>query len=99
MTNPIPTVTAPTSDVPFLLLPIRLETRFHQTTGGGRELLIRVYPDDVFVDTHEPELTSEELAAGRGYWRAVFAQVGGGERDPWNEDAARALASPFHAGE
>ena len=54
------------NDVPFLLLPVRLETRFAETVTGARELLIRVYPDDVFVDTHEPELTEAEVAAGRG---------------------------------
>ena len=49
------------NDVPFLLLPVRLETRFAETVTGARELLIRVYPDDVFVDTHEPELTEAEV--------------------------------------
>ena len=72
------------NDVPFLLLPVRLETRFAETVTGARELLIRVYPDDVFVDTHEPELTEAESAAGRAYWTSAWAQ----QPSSWDEDAA-----------
>ena len=77
------------NDVPFLLLPVRLETRFAQTVTGSQELLVRVYPDDVFVDTHEPELTDAEVAAGRAYWSAAWAQ----QPSSWDEDAARQLVA------
>ena len=77
------------NDVPFLLLPVRLETRFAETVTGARELLIRVYPDDVFVDTHEPELTEAEVAAGRAYWTAAWAQ----QPSSWDDDAARQLVA------
>ena len=48
----------PASSVPLVLLPVRLETRFQ-----GSELWLRIYPDDVHVNSFEPELTPEESAA------------------------------------
>jgi hypothetical protein len=54
--------TFPTADVPLLLLPVRLETRFR-----GEELWIRIFPDDVHISDHDAELTGEELDAGTRY--------------------------------
>lgn len=53
---------------PLLLLPVRLETRFVPAQNGSTELLVRVYPDDVHIDTHEPELTAEEERWGKHFW-------------------------------
>lgn len=54
------------NDRPVLLLPVRLETRFK-----GDELWVRIYPDQVFIDTHEPRLTQEEVEAGIIYRDAI----------------------------
>jgi len=47
--------------VPITLCPVRLETRF---TRNGKKLRVRVFPDTVQQDGHEPELTAEEIDAG-----------------------------------
>jgi hypothetical protein len=61
-----------TDACPFLLMPVRLECRF---TGAAerRELLVRIYPDEIAVHTHEETLTGAELEAGRAFWREVSA--------------------------
>lgn len=59
---PLPTTSRflapPSADTPLVLLPVRLESRFQ-----GPELWLRVYPDDVHVNSFEPQLTSDEQAA------------------------------------
>jgi hypothetical protein len=52
----------PASTIPLVLLPVRLETRFQ-----GSELWLRVYPDDVHVDSFEPDLTADESSARTQY--------------------------------
>lgn len=65
---------------PVLLLPVRLEAVYATSADGGTELRVRVYPDDVHVDSHEPGLTEGEQAVGRTYWTAVHAATTDQER-------------------
>jgi hypothetical protein len=60
----------PSSTIPLVLLPVRLETRFQ-----GSELWLRIYPDDVHINSFEPELTAEESSARTQY--LAQAQPGG----------------------
>ena len=53
---------APTKDYPVLMLPIRLETRF-----VDNDLLIRIYPDKISIETHEELLTESEFSSGIRY--------------------------------
>ena len=70
--------------IPLVLLPVRLETRFQ-----NNELWIRIFPDDVHVNSFEPELTAEETAE-----RASFlSRASGGEEIA--KGAFAALASRF----
>jgi hypothetical protein len=52
---------------PIALLPVRIETRFAERTGGGTDLLVRIYPDDLHSDSHEPELTQTEIDWGKDF--------------------------------
>jgi hypothetical protein len=67
---------------PLLLLPVRLETRFAWTDGKKRRsfvqepgltraLLVRVFPDEIHEDSHEPELTPSELRALADFDKAI----------------------------
>ena len=55
--------------LPLLLLPVRLETRF---SADGKQLRVRVYPDDIHVDRLDRGLSDVERAAGIVYWQAIW---------------------------
>src|ERR1700761_597294 len=57
-------LTPPSTKVPLVLLPVRLETRIDQPSG---ELWLRVYPDDIHINSFEPALTADEQAARKTY--------------------------------
>lgn len=72
--------------VPVALFPVRIETRFHRAQDGdvndaAGELLVRIYPDGILAQTHEPLLTEVEAEAGRDFWRRIFQ--GMSEQESW----------------
>lgn len=76
-------------DTPFLLLPVRVETRYMDIkhvrrtiegdTAGGfsipdkKELWVRIFPDDIAINSHEKRLTADEELAGHVYWKEYWA--------------------------
>ena len=50
--------------------------QFVAATEIKNELWVRIYPDDIFVHTHEPNLTEAELANGKRYWKTIWAVSG-----------------------
>ena len=75
---------------PLLLLPVHIQTRFiDQGTDrekGSSALWVRIYPDQIAVDSHEPGLTTQEVTDGQTYWSALW-QAG---NPPPNPDDAKA---------
>ena len=57
---------------PILLFPVRLETRF-MGDPGSRELWVRIYPDQLSIESHQTELTRPEVEAGRLYAERITA--------------------------
>ncbi|MEO8513360.1 MAG: hypothetical protein ABI543_07370 [Ignavibacteria bacterium] len=82
-------------NIPFLLFPLRIETRFI-TEGRVKELWIRVYPDDIAVHTHEKLLTDLEIDAGQLYWlRLLTADFATTEKESLKKDAWNMLAAIY----
>ncbi len=72
---------------PFLLLPIRVETRYmtikhvrriSRAQGANlpiadkKELWLRFFPDDISNTTHEDCLTADEQTAAHSYWNKIW---------------------------
>ena len=66
--------------VPLALLPVRLETRF--ADPGTDVLHVRIFPDDIHVDGHDPALTEGEAALGSAMWAAPADMLAAGETPP-----------------
>jgi hypothetical protein len=62
---------------PVALLPVRIETRF-----AGSMLKVRIFPDEIFADTHEPAFTADERADGTAFLTAMHAGADA-EKDAW----------------
>src|SRR5215207_9373027 len=85
-----PELTSPVapSDAPLLMLPVRLETRFFPLPDAAmQELRVRVYPDQVHVDSHEPGLSEEAARWGKHFWELMWraGHDEGGERLAWQQ--------------
>ncbi|MGJ3250810.1 MAG: hypothetical protein ACFE0J_06730 [Elainellaceae cyanobacterium] len=87
------------TDYPFLLFPLRLETRFKSVnvlgTAPSEQLWVRVYPDECLVDTFESVLSESEVASVQKFW-VDWAKAGGIEAE--QRGAWRSLVSGFGAG-
>lgn len=74
--------------IPILLMPLRIETRFKQVVLDDRtrqQLWVRVYPDDIAVDTFEEVLAQVEISNARIYWTNIWKAGGdeGEKRAAW----------------
>jgi hypothetical protein len=81
-------------DLPLVLLPVRLETRFFTLPSGVTELRVRVFPDKIHLDSHEPDVTPDEQTWGQHYWQQNWNAAGNAAA---TADAWRQLADRFGA--
>lgn len=81
---------------PLLLFPVCVETRFAaRRTGPGTDLLLRVYPDDIHLDSHEPALTEEEERRGKEFRAYVAAAPAGTDRQEQIRQGWQRLTEQF----
>lgn len=73
---------------PFLLFPVRIETRFKKITVRERvmdQLWVRIYPDDCLIDSFEELLSETEVKNAIFYWQKWW-EAGGNpdlEKGAW----------------
>jgi hypothetical protein len=78
---------------PFLLFPLRIETRFGTAMEHGvtkAQLWVRVYPDDCLIDSFEPLPSETEIASTQRYWANMWKAHGieAQERGAWRSFVA-----------
>lgn len=83
--DPREAIAALDDQIPLLMLPLRLETRFKTADSGGEQLWLRIYPDDCWIDSFSPILTETETVNARTYWAAIWIANGdeGKQRAAW----------------
>src|SRR5258708_7897927 len=81
---------------PLLLFPVRIETRFVDSANSS-QLLVRIYPDQISVDAHDPELTDGEVRDAQAYWSIVWRTGTLPATDSPIRTAWRVLVGHYHA--
>src|SRR5215469_11000682 len=72
---------------PFLLFPVRIETRVMSVGSPAQpQLWVRIFPDDCSIDTFENTLSGTELSNAKLYWQAIWRAGGveGDQRAAWS---------------
>lgn len=73
-------------DIPLLMFPVRLETRF---TANTTQLRIRIFPDQASLQTLDPRLTKDEYTAGQTFLKEhKAAKTREAKLDQWRAFAA-----------
>ena len=83
---------------PFLLFPLRIETRFKKVVANGvvqNQLWVRIFPDDCQVEVKEDMLSESEISGAKSFWEEMW-QAGGIEEE--ERGAWRTLVNNFGSG-
>lgn len=98
-TNPRENISKLDDRYPILLFPLRIETRFKKIDIGGEnkqhQLWIRMFPDEIAIDTFEELPSENEVRNARSYWSSMW-QAGDIKED--QRAAWRLLASNHGSG-
>jgi hypothetical protein len=75
-------------DTPIAFFPLRLETRFKTVSRNGANqlfLLVRAFPDDLLIDSFQPQISQTEYENAVTYWTQRWAAAGNksGHRAAW----------------
>lgn len=65
---------------PIVLFPVRLETKIVED-----EMLVRIYPDEIWVDMLQRGLTPEEYTSGALFWQKKLLKGYWNPGDPWTD--------------
>ncbi len=80
LSDPTKQVEELTDSFPFLLMPLRVETRFKEIKVNpsvtARQLWVRIYPDTCHIETKEDILSQFELQNAKQFWMQTW-QAGG----------------------
>ncbi len=63
------------ASIPLALFPVRLEARW-LPLADPTEIVIRIFPDEITVDRHQPWLTETEYSLATEYWEAAWRGAG-----------------------
>jgi hypothetical protein len=88
-TDPVEAFPKLDDEIPVSLFPLRMETRFKRVerrAGVSTVLCVRVFPDDVLIDTFQPEISETELRNVTIYWTHRWRAGGdpSGQRSAWS---------------
>ena len=68
------------ADVPLVLLPVRLETRY---ADGGATLKVRIFPDEIHLDRLDEGVSDLERAAAVQFWTSIWQGGPSAEAAAW----------------
>lgn len=73
--------------IPLVLLPVRLETRYFADDDQHYELRVRIFPDDIHINDYQSVMSTSEYELTRLYWDARLAEGINGENTilRWHE--------------
>ncbi|SEM50583.1 hypothetical protein [Paenibacillus sp. OV219] len=88
-TNPIDHISKLDDRYPILMFPLRIETRFKTVKEGSglekQQLWVRVFPDEIAIDSFEELISENEVRNAKAYWTSMWqaGDIEAGQRGAW----------------